>query len=95
MKLSVEDVRHVARLARLELSESDEQRLVHELSAILGAVELLSSVDTAGIEPTAYVFPMAGHLRTDAVTGHLSVERVLQNAPQTVATSFAIPRVIE
>ena len=95
MKLDLEQVRHVARLARLALSDDDAQRLQGELSAILDAVEALQQVDTTNVPPTTSVSLGAGALREDAVTGHLGSEKTLANAPQTAGTSFAIPKVLE
>lgn len=95
MKLSVEQVRHVARLARLALTPEEEARLQGQLSAILDAVEQLSAVDTTGVPPTTFAVPTAAHARPDVPRDELPVERALANAPQVVGTAFAIPRVIE
>jgi aspartyl-tRNA(Asn)/glutamyl-tRNA(Gln) amidotransferase subunit C len=95
MKLTVEQVRHVAKLARLALSAEEEARFGAQLSNILDAVETLAQVDTTGVPATAYVLPMAPHAREDAVTQHLGAEAALANAPQAVGTSFAIPKVID
>jgi len=95
MKLDLEQVRHVARLARLEFSEADAERLRGELSAILDAVESLAQVDTSNVPPTTSVAHGAGALRADAVTAHLGAEQALANAPQVQGTSFVIPKVLE
>ncbi|MEW5743227.1 MAG: Asp-tRNA(Asn)/Glu-tRNA(Gln) amidotransferase subunit GatC [Myxococcota bacterium] len=95
MKLTVDQVRHVAKLARLALSPEEEARFGAQLSNILDAVDTLAQVDTTGVPATAYVLPMPPHAREDRVTGHLGAEAALANAPQTVGTSFAIPKVIE
>lgn len=95
MKLSPEQVRHVAKLARLALSADEEARFGAQLSNILDAVDTLAQVDTTGVPATAYVFPMAPHARPDAVIGHVGTDAALANAPQAVGTSFAIPKVIE
>jgi aspartyl-tRNA(Asn)/glutamyl-tRNA(Gln) amidotransferase subunit C len=98
MKLELAQVRHVAKLARLALTPEEEARFVTQLSAVLEAVEQLASVDTEGIAPTT--FPVSvessnGHTRPDEVKAELPVKEALENAPQKVGTSFAIPRVIE
>jgi aspartyl-tRNA(Asn)/glutamyl-tRNA(Gln) amidotransferase subunit C len=95
MRLTPQQVRHVAQLARLQLSAEEEARFGQQLSNILDAVDTLAQVDTTGVPATAYVFPMALHTRPDEVTGHLGTDAGLSNAPQTVGTSFAIPKVIE
>ena len=93
MKLELEQVRHVAKLARLELTTEEELRFSTQLSAVLDAVEALSAVDTTGITPTT--FATATPPRPDEVRDELKVETALANAPQKEGTSFAIPRVIE
>jgi len=95
MRLSPEQVRHVAKLARLALSAEEEALFGAQLSSILDAVETLAQVDTTGVPATAYVFDMAPHARPDTVTGQLETGVALANAPQVVGTSFAIPKVIE
>lgn len=95
MKLTIQQVRHVASLARLALTAEEEARLLTQLSAILDAVETLSQVDTTGVSPTASVSTLAPPSRADEPKDMWSTEDVLRNAPRTVGTSFAIPRVIE
>lgn len=94
MKLSLEQVRHVANLARLTLSPEEEARTAEQLSAILDAVEALKAVDTEGVPPTS-ALSSGKALRADEITGHLGAARAVDGAPQAVGTSFAIPRVIE
>ena len=95
MKLTLDQVRHVATLARLALTPEEEERMRVQLSAILDAVETLSAVDTSGVPPTSYVLPVAQHARPDVLEPHLGPERALANAPQRQGTSFVIPKVIE
>lgn len=95
MKLNDEQVRHVARLARLSLSAEEVATYGQQLSAILDAVETLSTVDTTGVEPTSVVGSAAPELRDDVVAGELGAERALANAPQRSGSSFAIPKVLE
>jgi aspartyl-tRNA(Asn)/glutamyl-tRNA(Gln) amidotransferase subunit C len=95
MKLSDEQVRHVAKLARLALTPDEAARFGAQVSAVLDAVEALAQVDTTGVPATAYVLPTAPHARPDVVSEQLAAGDVLANAPQAVGTSFAIPRVIE
>jgi aspartyl-tRNA(Asn)/glutamyl-tRNA(Gln) amidotransferase subunit C len=95
MKLTPAQVRHVADLARLQLKPEDEARFTTQLSAVLEAVDLLAQVDTTGVAPTSWVVNVAPHTREDVARGMLSTEEVLENAPKSVGTSFAIPRVIE
>lgn len=95
MKLTGEQVRHVANLARLKLTAEEETRFAARLSAILEAVETLAEVDTANVPPTSWVANVAPHTREDVAKDQLSTDQALDNAPQSVGTSFAIPRVIE
>ncbi len=87
-------VHHVAKLARLELSEAEETQLTEQLGAILGYVEQLAAVDTAGVEPTAHALPLANVLRSDAARPSLSQQEVLQNAPAAEAGMFRVPRIL-
>ncbi len=95
MKLTLEQVRHVAQLARLSLSPAELESYQHRLSVILEAVEQLAEVDTSGVEPTSHVLPGSAHLRADQVVAESGTSRALANAPQVSGTSFVIPKVIE
>lgn len=95
MKLSEEQVRHVARLARLSLSPDELSRYQQQLSAVLDAVDALAQVDTTGVPPTTAAGPATPHLREDVVAGELGARAALGNAPQVEGTSFAIPKVLE
>ena len=95
MKLTIQQVRHVANLARLALSAEEEARLLTQLSAILDAVETLGQVDTTGVTPTASVSTAGPPSRPDEPRDMWPTDEVLKNAPLKVGTSFAIPRVIE
>jgi aspartyl-tRNA(Asn)/glutamyl-tRNA(Gln) amidotransferase subunit C len=95
MKLTLAHVRHVANLARLELTPEEEARFTSQLSAILEAVEALGALDTTGVPPTSSVADVAPPSRPDEPGGMLTAEEALGNAPQRVGTSFAIPRVLE
>ncbi len=95
MKLTVEQVRHVANLARLELSAAEEGRFVERLQAVVDAVDALSKIDTTGVPPMTAPVHGAPTTRADEPGGMLTTDEALANAPQKVGTSFAIPRVIE
>lgn len=81
MKLTVEQVRHVAELARLGLGEDEMERLTGELSKILDYIDQLDQLDTSAVEPTAQVGGLADVFREDAVEESLPVESALTNAP--------------
>jgi aspartyl-tRNA(Asn)/glutamyl-tRNA(Gln) amidotransferase subunit C len=95
MKLSLEQVRHVASLARLALTPEEEARAQSQLSAILEAVDTLASLDTTDVPPTSHVLDSSQRLRADEVVAPLSLDQVLGNAPAKQGTSFVIPAVIE
>jgi aspartyl-tRNA(Asn)/glutamyl-tRNA(Gln) amidotransferase subunit C len=95
-----ERVRRVAHLARLSLSEAEEERLAAQLSQVLGYVESLSAVDVAGIEPLAFAgdadpAQAEALLREDRAEPGLEREAALQAAPSRDEQAFLVPRVIE
>ena len=95
MALSPEQVRHVARLARLALSDDEEARFAVELSAILAHVEQLQAVDVAGVEPMTHAAVQSAPLRADVLAPSLGVEAALQNAPDRSGSELRVPAIIE
>jgi len=95
MSVSNEQVRHIARLARIAMSEEELDRLVPELNNILGWVEQLGEVNTDGIEPLTAVIDQELRLRDDLVTEGDIRDEILMNAPQAQHGFFAVPKVIE
>ena len=92
--ITPDDVRKVAKLARLALPDADLQRLSGQLESILGYVAKLGQVDLTGVEPLAHALPLHNVLREDVPGPALPLEKVLQNAPQTDGPFFAVPKVI-
>ena len=95
MSVDTKTVRHIARLARIAVSDSEAEALVPELNNILGWVEQLGEVDTDGVEPLATVIDLKLRLRDDAVTDGNIRDEVLANAPEAQHGFFAVPKVIE
>jgi aspartyl-tRNA(Asn)/glutamyl-tRNA(Gln) amidotransferase subunit C len=95
MSVTNEQVRHIAKLARIAMSDEELERLVPELNNILRWVEQLAEVDTEGVEPLTAVVPNALRLRDDKVTDGDCREEVLANAPNAEHGFFAVPKVIE
>jgi aspartyl-tRNA(Asn)/glutamyl-tRNA(Gln) amidotransferase subunit C len=95
MAISREQVEHVARLARLGLSDEEKARLEQELSQILEAMRAIDRVDTSEIPPTAQVIPLHTVMRDDAVRPSLPVADVLKNAPRREGDFFVVPPVLE
>ncbi len=93
-KISLEQVRHVARLARLAISEDKLVRFAAQLEPILEYVAKIGQVDTTGVEPMAHALPIHNVLREDVARPGLSVEQVLQNAPDSDGPFFKVPKVI-
>jgi aspartyl-tRNA(Asn)/glutamyl-tRNA(Gln) amidotransferase subunit C len=96
MALSREEVRRIARLARLELAPEEEERLAQQLSAILDYVKQLEALDVSQVEPMTHALAEgAVPLREDEVAGSLAPEAALGNAPARAGTCFKVPRIIE
>ena len=95
MSVSPEQVRHIAKLARIGMTDAEIEALVPELNNILGWVEQLGEVDTDGVEPLATVIDLKLRLRDDAVTDGNIRDAVLANAPEAQHGFFAVPKVIE
>ena len=94
-RISLEQVRHVARLARLELSAAEEQSLQADLSAILAYVDKLNQLDTTEIEPTTQVGESGTPMREDKVTNQPAAGEMLANAPSRSGNFFKVPKIIE
>ncbi len=94
-KITRKEVEHVARLARLELSEDEKARMTDQLDAILGYFDSLSRLDTTEVEPMTTVIPMVSVMRDDEVRPSLSLERALAGAPDREGEFFRVPRIIE
>jgi aspartyl-tRNA(Asn)/glutamyl-tRNA(Gln) amidotransferase subunit C len=95
MSVSPEQVRHIAKLARIAMSDEEIERLAPELNAIIGWVEQLGEVNTDGIEPLTAVIEQKLRLRDDAVTDGDCRDAILANAPGAEHGFFAVPKVIE
>jgi aspartyl-tRNA(Asn)/glutamyl-tRNA(Gln) amidotransferase subunit C len=95
MKITREQVRHVAALARLELSPQEEERIAGELEAILGYVDKLNELDVTNVEPTSHVFDVGAAFREDEVRNEPAVDELLENAPDRWQGFFRVPKIIE
>jgi aspartyl-tRNA(Asn)/glutamyl-tRNA(Gln) amidotransferase subunit C len=95
MKLNREEVLHIARLARIALTEEEIDRLGEQLSNILANFEVLQKVDTTGVPPTAQSIDLQSVLRDDVIEPSLPVEDVLANAPRREGDSFRVRPVLE
>ena len=95
MKITRQEVEHVARLARLALSEEERERMRAQLDAILTYIDKLNQLDTTGTEPTSHVIPMTNVFREDEVRPSLAQEQALANAPDRQEALFRVPRILE
>ena len=89
------DIEHVAKLARLELTDEEKARLRDQLGVILENAAKVSEVATDDVPPTAYAIPRSNVLRPDDVMPSLTVEEVLSNAPEVEGDRFKVPKVVE
>ncbi|HEU5190164.1 MAG TPA: Asp-tRNA(Asn)/Glu-tRNA(Gln) amidotransferase subunit GatC [Methylomirabilota bacterium] len=94
-RISPEDVRHVARLARLALSDDELERMRAEMSAILDYMDKLRSLDTTGVEPTSHAVPLRNVMREDEPVPSSPLDDMLANAPDRDGDTFRVPRIIE
>ena len=95
MSVTSQQVRHIATLARIAMSDEELERLVPELNNILGWVEQLGEVDTEGVEPLTAVIEQKLRLREDEVNDGDIRDQVLANAPEVQHGFFGVPKVIE
>jgi aspartyl-tRNA(Asn)/glutamyl-tRNA(Gln) amidotransferase subunit C len=92
--ITPEQVRHVAKLARLAIPESDIPRLSQQLAGILDYVAHIGEVNVDGVEPMAHALPLTNVLRADEPTPGLPIEDVLRNAPDIDERFFKVPKVL-
>lgn len=95
MSLTPEDVRKVARLARLRLTAEEESQFAGQLGQILDYVALLNELPTDGVEPMAHAADVTNVFRPDSLQPSLPRERALQNAPQSDGRCFLVPQILE
>lgn len=95
MKLTEEQVRWVAHLARLELSTAELAALTPQMAAIVAYVDQLGQLDTSGVEPLAHALPLSNVFREDEVCPSLPVAEALANAPRKLGDCYAVPAVLD
>ena len=95
MAIDRKAVDHVARLARLDLSEDERRRMQTELSKIIEHAEAIQALDLDGVEPTSHAIPLRNVMRPDEVRPSLDPEEALRNAPAAEDGRFEVPRILE
>jgi aspartyl-tRNA(Asn)/glutamyl-tRNA(Gln) amidotransferase subunit C len=95
MSIEIKDVEHVAKLARLELTDAEKQQITGQLNAILKYAEKLNELDTESIEPTSHVMALTNVMREDEPRPSWPIEDVMKNAPEEENGQFKVPAVLE
>lgn len=95
MKITSKDVEKVALLSRLEIDDSEMEKMNEQLNSILDYIDVLNQVNTEGVQPTAHVLPMKNVMREDVVQPSLSRDLALSNAPEAEDGYFKVPKVVE
>lgn len=95
MKISKEEVEKVAKLARLEITETEKEAFSGQLSSILTYMEQLKGLNTEGVEPTATVLEQTNVFREDEVRPSLPADQALANAPGQADGFFSVPKILE
>jgi aspartyl-tRNA(Asn)/glutamyl-tRNA(Gln) amidotransferase subunit C len=95
VSLTLDEVQHIADLARLRLTEGEIEHYREQLSAILDYFVQLQALDTSGIPPTSSVLPARSVLRPDETRPGMSSQELLRNAPQAETNQFRVPPVLE
>jgi aspartyl-tRNA(Asn)/glutamyl-tRNA(Gln) amidotransferase subunit C len=94
-KIDQEQVRKVAKLSRLELTEAEVEEFTGQLSAILDYVEKMNELDTTDIEPLAHCLPISNVFRRDIAKESLGTDKTLANAPQRDEEFFKVPKILD
>ncbi|TCK92888.1 aspartyl/glutamyl-tRNA(Asn/Gln) amidotransferase subunit C [Natranaerovirga hydrolytica] len=95
MKITREQVEHVANLARLNLTEEEKEQMTKDMEAIIGFADQLNDLDIETIDPTAHVIPMQNVFREDIKKESLNRDELLKNAPSKQNGCFSVPKIVE
>ncbi|HDZ62601.1 MAG TPA: Asp-tRNA(Asn)/Glu-tRNA(Gln) amidotransferase subunit GatC [Nitrospirae bacterium] len=86
---------HIAMLARIELTEQESRLFSAQIDNIIGYIDKLNELDTAGVVPTAHVLPLNNVFRPDGIKASLPVDQALQNSPDRADNFYGVPKIIE
>lgn len=95
MKLSKQDVEYVAKLARLDVTETEKEKFTAQLNDILLYIDKLNELDTKGVPPMTHAIAVTNAFREDQVKESLGTQKALANAPSARGEFFRVPKVIE
>ena len=91
--ITIKDVEHVAKLARLELTEEEKEKFSKQLGDILKYVEQMNQVDTTGVEPMSHAIPSVNVMREDVIVSEQTKEELMANAPSKEDGFFRVPKI--
>jgi len=94
MAITIKDVEHIAKLAKLEFTDAEKEKFTHQLNQILEYVEQMNKLDTSRVEPLSHVIELSNVFRIDEVKQGVSTEEALKNAPSKTEEFFKVPKVI-
>lgn len=95
MKVTKETIEHVANLARLNLTDTEKEKLTSEMENIISYVDKLNELDTLNVKPKEHVIPVKNVFRKDRVEKSYEREKILENAPSWEDGCFKVPKVVE
>ncbi len=91
--ITIKDVEHVAKLARLKLTEDEKVMFTKQLDDVIKYVEQMNEVDTTGVEPMSHAIPLTNVMREDVVVYNNTKEELMQNAPEEEDGFFKVPKI--
>ena len=91
--ITIKDVEHVAKLARLELTEEEKEKFTKQLGDVLKHVDAMNEVDTSDVEPMAHAIDFVNVMREDKVVQEISKEALMSNAPEVEGDFFKVPKI--
>jgi aspartyl-tRNA(Asn)/glutamyl-tRNA(Gln) amidotransferase subunit C len=94
MAITIKDVEHIAKLAKLEFTDAEKEKFTHQMNQILEYMDQLNSLDTSNVEPLSHVIELSNVFRADEVKPGVSTEDALKNAPEKNDQFFKVPKVI-
>jgi len=95
MSVSLKDVEHVAKLARLVLTDEEKERFTKQMNAILEYAQKLNELDTSDVEPTTHVLPVQNVMREDVARPSWPLEETLRNSPDEEEGQYRVPPVLD
>jgi aspartyl-tRNA(Asn)/glutamyl-tRNA(Gln) amidotransferase subunit C len=94
MAITIQDVEHIAKLAKLEFTDAEKEKFTHQLNQILEYMDQLNTLDTSTVEPLSHVIELSNVFRKDEVKSGVPTEEALKNAPAKNEKFFKVPKVI-